>query len=291
MPEPNLAQHAASSNASALSLRNMKPRIAFSTLACPQWTWETVIEQARAMGYDGLEWRGGEQGHVNPSWTTSQRAALKRRMDQAQLVSLAVTSYTSFTSDDPRVRALNVESLQQHLELAADIGAPYVRVFLGELAKGQSFESVQSQIIECLSAALPHAHATGVGMAIEHHDDFVRTAALVPFLSALDDPYVGAVWDIANAWSAGESPEAGARNLAGRIAYVQVKDGTGQRPHWQLMPVGAGQVPLARALEQLRAQDYAGGFSVEWEYAWHPELPPPEGALPQALRFLRARWG
>jgi len=26
---------------------------------------------------------------------------------------------------------------------------------------------------------------------------------------------------------------------------------------------------------------------VEWEYAWHPELDPPEVALPAALRVVR----
>jgi hypothetical protein len=28
-------------------------------------------------------------------------------------------------------------------------------------------------------------------------------------------------------------------------------------------------------------------LSVEWEYAWHPELDPPEIALPAALRTVR----
>ena len=31
----------------------------------------------------------------------------------------------------------------------------------------------------------------------------------------------------------------------------------------------------------------AGAFSVEWEWAWHPELDPPEAALPAALTAVR----
>jgi hypothetical protein len=31
-------------------------------------------------------------------------------------------------------------------------------------------------------------------------------------------------------------------------------------------------------------------LSVEWEYAWHPELDPPEIALPAALRTVRELW-
>ena len=32
-------------------------KISFSTLACPSWTITTVIERARALGYDGIELR------------------------------------------------------------------------------------------------------------------------------------------------------------------------------------------------------------------------------------------
>lgn len=264
----------------------MAPRLGFSTLACPNWSWETVIHQAQQFGYDTIEWRGGDEGHVQPVWTRSERAALKERVRDAGLASLAVTSYTSFTSPRPVERDANLRSLQAHLDLAADIGAPYVRVFLGELEPGQPTESVHSQVMDCLQRALPHARSVGVTMAVEHHDDFIRTASLVPLLSALPDPCLCAVWDIANAWSAGESPAEGARNLGGRIGYVQVKDGVGRRPSWRLTSVGAGEVPLREAFALLRAQAYAGAFSVEWEYAWHPELPPPETELPRAAAWL-----
>jgi len=75
--------------------------------------------------------------------------------------------------------------------------------------------------------------------------------------------------------------------LKNRLAYVQVKDGTGRSPDWRLCPVGEGDVPLRHAFELLLANDYQGALSVEWEYAWHPELDPPEIALPAALRTVR----
>jgi sugar phosphate isomerase/epimerase len=51
---------------------------------------------------------------------------------------------------------------------------------------------------------------------------------------------------------------------------------------WQLCPVGHGDVSLDRAFELLLSDGYVGALSVEWEYAWHPELDPPEIALPAA---------
>jgi hypothetical protein len=38
----------------------------------------------------------------------------------------------------------------------------------------------------------------------------------------------------------------------------------------------------------LLSNDYTGAFSVEWEWAWHPELDPPEVALPMALHKVQA---
>jgi sugar phosphate isomerase/epimerase len=75
--------------------------------------------------------------------------------------------------------------------------------------------------------------------------------------------------------------------LKNRLAYVQVKDGVGRAPDWKLCSLGKGEVPLKRACELLLAHGYEGALSVEWEYAWHPELDPPEIALPLALRTVR----
>jgi len=128
----------------------MIPRICFSTLACPQWSVETIIANARAYGYDGIEWRGGDAGHINPSLSQAERARLRQRMDEAELFSLAVTSYTSFVSNDPAECRANVDALRHYLDLAADIGAGYVRAFIGELTQGQTLDAVYPYIIECL---------------------------------------------------------------------------------------------------------------------------------------------
>lgn len=265
----------------------MSPRVTFSTLACPAWSVETTIANASAFGYDGIEWRGGGAGHINPNASRSQRAMLREQMRDANLFSLAVTGYTSFVSDDALTRAANVDDLKRYLDLAADIDALYVRAFLGELAPGQTPDRMYPRIVEALEQCVTHARSAGVGIAIEHHDDFVRTASLVPIIESVKDSVVGTVWDIANAYSASENAAQGAHNLHDRISYVQIKDGVGQHEQWRLTNVGEGDVPLRQAFKLLHGQNYSGAFSVEWEYAWHPELEPPDRALPQALAWLR----
>jgi sugar phosphate isomerase/epimerase len=264
--------------------------ITFSTLACPAWRAEDVVARAAAYGYAGLEWRGGSDGHVSPGMPAAERHSLRRRVAEAGLFSLAVTAYTSFTSAEAAERAASVDDLRRHLDLAADLGAAYVRAFLGELPPGASHAGVLPGVVSSLALAAEHAASAGVMIAVEPHDDFVRSASVAPILAALPPQTVGVIWDIANAFSAGEQPREGWAALEPRLAYVQVKDGVGQGSEWRLTAVGQGRVPLAEACALLLSGQppFTGAVSVEWEWAWHPELDPPEIALPAALSVVRA---
>src|SRR5258708_19503371 len=98
--------------------------VTFSTLGCPEWSRETVIERAAAFGYDGVEWRGGPQGHGSPALPPAERQALRRRVAEAGLISLAVTAYSRFTSPETAERAAQLDPLRQHLDLAPPLAPP-----------------------------------------------------------------------------------------------------------------------------------------------------------------------
>ena len=263
--------------------------ITFSTLACPHWQIETVITKAAEYGYDGIEWRGGSQGHVQPDMPAAKRSFIRERCSHAGLSSIAVTAYTGFVSDSVKERKLNLDELKRYVELAAELGAAHVRTFLGELPEGRKPTStIYANILDCLNSASKYAASAGVKIAIEPHDDFVRSATITPILSQnTSHPALCVIWDLGNTFAAGEAPAAGFDLLKDHIGYVQVKDGKGRSPNWQLCALGQGDVPLAEAFELLRTNGYQGAFSVEWEYAWHSELDPPEIALPSALRTMR----
>jgi sugar phosphate isomerase/epimerase len=263
--------------------------VTFSTLACPSWSMEKVIAKASEFGYDGVEWRGGAQGHIQPSAPAVQKAALRQICSDAGLMVLAVTTYTSFVSDLAEERQANKDELRRYSDLAAELGAHYVRAFLGELPTGTNPDtSMYDRMADCLSVASEHALSVGVKIAIEPHDNFARSSAVAPVLDRTrSQSALCVIWDIGNAFAAGEDPVEGFDFLKDRLAYIQVKDGKGRGPDWQLCSLGQGEVPLGQAFELLLANGYGGAFSVEWEYAWHPELDPPEAALPAALQVVR----
>jgi sugar phosphate isomerase/epimerase len=270
--------------------------LAFSTLACPEWDAETVVAKAAAFGFDAIEWRGGPDGTVRTTWTAGRRRDLHAAVERAGVSSIAVTSYPNLISGDPAERERSVVEIVAHVRLASDLGASAVRVFVGVRDDRATDAELCRRAIAALGATLRRTDGTDIEIAIEPHDDHVRSETVRPILDALPDPRLGVVWDIANAWSAGESPATGLAAYEGRIAWVQVKDGTGRGQAWQLCDLGAGEVPLEDALDGLVASATARGervppISLEWERAWHPHLAPPDRALPAALRWLADRLG
>lgn len=262
------------------------PLIAFSTLACPEWDARRIVFEAASIGYDAIEWRGGPDGHVLPTWSPGQRRELRRHMAEEGVRALAVTAYTSFVSPGQADRKASVEDLVRHIELARDLGAGAVRVFAGIREDDAPEDELHRRVVSELAGVVDFAVSAGVMIAIEQHDDFDRAAQVAAMLELLDHPGLGAVWDVANGWAAGERPETGLEALRGRIRYVQLKDGAGPRKDWRPSAFGAGDVPLADAVRRLLASGTLVPISVEWLRAWSKALAPAEIALPETLRYV-----
>ncbi len=267
------------------------PVLAFSTLATPGWAAERVVFAARDWGFDGIEWRGGPDGTVRTAWPPARRREIRDRVRDAGLRSIAVTAYTDFVAADPSTVRRSIDAALAHVELARDLAAPTVRVFVGERLGNAPDEVHVARAASALDRLVEAAGGSGVAIAVEPHDDHARSDALLPILDSVAAGPVGVVWDIGNAWAADEDPAAGLAAYEGRIAYVQVKDGTGTGASWRLCALGRGEVPIGRAIGALvrRGGDAESvPISIEWERAWDPRLDLPEIALPAALAWLRA---
>jgi sugar phosphate isomerase/epimerase len=272
------------------------PRIAFSTLAFPGTTLAAAASRGRRWGYAGIELRLIDGELIDPSMPASERARVKRILTAAGLPVVAVDSSIRLTDDDPG------PELRRFLELASDWESPLVRVFGGTLADREPPHREQPHreqlrreqlraAARVLEAAAPLARRLGVAIGVETHDDF-SASSVVAELLALTDPgpdpaWVGAVWDSHHPHRMGERPAEVYANLSPRILLAQVKDAR-RTPGggWQLVLLGAGEVPVADMLGLLMAGGYPHWISVEWEKHWHPEIEAPEIALPQHLELL-----
>jgi len=260
----------------------MPPRIAFSTLAFPDATLAAAVSLGRRWGYAGIELRLIDGELIDPSMPASRRAQVRRTL--AGLPVVAVDSSIRVTGDDPG------PGLRRFLELASDWEAPLVRVFGGALGPSPLRQQRLRAAARILEDAVPLAARLGVAICVETHDDFSASAAIAELLALVPSEQVGAVWDSHHPHRMGETPAEVFANLSPRILLAQVKDARRTADgEWQLVLLGAGEVPVAEMLGLLRAAAYPHWISVEWEKRWHPGIEEPEVALPQHLDLL-TRW-
>ena len=269
---------------------SVSARVAFSTLAFPGATLASAASLGRRWGYSGIELRLIDGELIDPSMPAASRAQVKRTLAAAGLPVVAVDSSIRLTDDDPG------PELRRFLELASDWESPLVRVFGGALAADEAARAEQLRnAARVLESAVPLAERLGVAIGVETHDAF-SASAVVAELLALVDPdatgsgAVGAVWDSHHPHRMGETPAEVYANLGRRILLAQVKDARRLAGgDWQLVLLGAGEVPVREMLGLLAAGGYPHWISVEWEKRWHPEIEDPEVALPQHLELL-TKW-
>lgn len=267
-------------------MRTANP-LAFSTLACIDWTLEQIAAAAQSYGYDGVELRGMGRQHVSPELTRSERADVRRLFAERGLAIVAISAYTRFALEAPEERQQNVDDLCRFVDLAADLGAPVVRTFGGVFPPGSEPEAVEGWIAEGLARVAPHAAAAGVQVGLEAHDELVNPQRLARVMDGLADRAVGVLWDLGNPHMAGYGLEEVWAAVGGRVIHTHLKDARRAGDGWAYTMLGEGEVPVAAAMRRLVAAGYRGAFSLEWERAWHPELAPCEEALPPQLATMR----
>jgi sugar phosphate isomerase/epimerase len=257
-------------------------RFAFSTLGCPDWPIERVAGEAKRLGYDGVEIRG-----IRRVFDLSEAAELKpaaiegtrRLFSDAGVPIVQVDTSASFCwTDEGKLQAAYDETAR-HIEIARQLGAPLVRVFGGDIPKGDTREQWAGVLAERLKRVAGLAEKGGVTVAVETHDAWARYADTAAVVAAVGSPRVG------NGWLLGDRFEDTGRLGDGRIAHVHIKD---HASDGALVPLGKGMIPIGRILQLLHSVGFDGFVSLEWEKAWHPELDEPEVVFPASIEYLRS---
>lgn len=262
-------------------------RLAFSTLACPEWTFEEAVAAAARFGYEGLELRlldGELLGHDLPEGEIL-RVADGLAGASLDMVCVDTSLRISNRSDD------FVAQGEAYLRLASRWDAPFIRVFGGDPAKGLGGDGLDTAA-EQLTSLIPAARELGVVVLVETHDVFAESRPLKALLERVDSPQVAVLWDLLHPWRVGEEPSETLGLLGDHIELVHIKDGV-RLPDGQasLRMLGEGDVPTAAILRLLEQRGYEGWLCVEWEKKWHPELAPAEQALSRHAEELRSLLG
>jgi sugar phosphate isomerase/epimerase len=272
-------------------------KISFSTLACPSWSTQTVIEQAHALGYDGIELRFIENSDRLWELPALQGDGLKETRDRlasAGLVIPCVDTSCFFHYTEESQRRQSLEMGKRMVELADALNAPGIRIFGDRVQPGADLPLTAAWVAEGIHKLAEFARPAGVEVWLESHGNFAPAAATMSVLRAAGSTNCGVIWDPLNAYSEfNEELGEGWRMLAGAVRHVHIKDARrieGVLPDqlWEPVLLGDGDFPARELVALLRENDYQRFVSFEWEKRWHPQIPDPEIALPHFIKWMRA---
>jgi sugar phosphate isomerase/epimerase len=286
-------------------------KVAMSTVACPEWTLETIAQAAHGWGYHAVELRtfgdASRSFACDPSMTSPEK--IRRWFgDRGLSVASLATGYGFGEAITPPVignvitdSEVSVRAAKRAIDLAISLECPLVRVFGFELPSREKRSLGVARVADRLGRVIDHAHRTGVSVMIENAGSFASAEGVMEVVREVNSPLLGVCLNIANAFVAGESGEAAIERVGASLMALRVKDLAPAGSDGVMKPValGTGVVPFASSVAKVAARSAGGGVSggampviFEYDRAWLPGLASPEGVLPAACEaIVRASGG
>jgi sugar phosphate isomerase/epimerase len=267
-------------------------KLSFSTLGCPDWSFDKIIDFARDNQYSGIEVRGILRQMdltLVPEFSNSEAitATLKKMNDRGlKFVDLGSSCALHFPKGEERTK--NLDEGKRFIDLAAKLNCPYIRVFPNQIPKDRDRQETLNLIIDGLKELGAYASNTQVTVLLESHGELIYKKDLLFVMEGAANPHVGLVWDVCNMWIVTkEPPEEVYASLKPYIRHTHIKDLKIENGKEEYVLLGTGIVPIFRAIDLLYKNNYPGYYSFEWEKLWHPEIPDPQIALadyPMAIK-------
>jgi sugar phosphate isomerase/epimerase len=265
--------------------------ISFSTLGCPDWSWKKILAEADRLGYGGIELRG-LQGEMDltkcPEFQGGGLEQTRRDLAALGVVVTDLGASSNMHEKDPQERARQLDEGRRFIDLAARLGAPYVRMFGDRIPEGEPREEVMKRVMEGFRQMAEHAKPAGVTVLIESHGDFTRSTDLEQILTSVDSDAFALLWDAHHTFvSAGEAPAETWKRLGSFVRHTHLKDSVPAGDERRYVLTGSGEVPVKEQVRVLAHGGYKGFYGFEWEKKWHPEIEDPEVAFPHFAKTIR----
>ena len=258
-------------------------KYSFMSFSCPQLSLDEMLALAKRIGYDGVEPRlvSGHKHGIEVGINVSARREIRNRFADSGIAACCVA--TSCRYADPASNQHMVDETFRCVDLAADIGAPGIRVFGGKIANGVSREDAIELVAESLRRVADHAAERDAAVYMETHDDWCDPKNVAEVMNRVNHPAIRVNWDIMHPVRTGlATMDQAFETLKSWIGHLHIHDASKETD--KLVPIGEGFVDHRRATELLSSMSYDGYISGEWinwddPYAVH---------LPRELATLRS---
>ena len=199
---------------------------------------------------------------------------LKAHAAAKKLAISGVPIRSDFCQKDPAKWKKDVEETKAWTLRAAKLGAQTVRIFAGNVPKGDTLEDAQKRVVAALEECCPVAEKVGVYLALENHGGVTETPeGLLALVKPVKSSALGVNVDTGNFKT--PDPYADIAKIAPYGVVSQVK--TEVFPNNKKEPAD-----LARVVAILKDANFHGYVALEYEAAEEPKE-----AVPRHVRELR----
>lgn len=250
-------------------------RLGVCSACLPELTPDQAAEAAAEAGYAGIEWRVSAEAadpQAPAHFLRNNRCTLRPERDDVRRARrLCDRAGLAVIGLNGSVRAGDLRGVEQLMGLAAEAGAPRIRLWAPSTADGGFHESLD-RAVAFFGEVAALADRFGVQALLEMHQRTICPSAALAkqVVAGLPAHLVGVIYDPGNTVVEGsEDPRLALAILGEHLAHVHLKnaaheragDGGPWRHRWTPMDDGVLDVPAI--LRLLDGAGYRGWVSVE----------------------------
>jgi len=203
--------------------------------------------------------------------TRSYLRDMRCAIEDSGLRLVMITTYPDFTHPDPAERRRQAVALRQNVDVAAVLGASYVRVTAGQGYPEVTYADGLAWATEGLTRAVEETKGSGITLVFENHarpaiwtypDFSFPTRHFLAIADATAKTGLRINWDTANTLAYGDDPLAVLKQVIHRVETVHAAD-TGERGQLRHVLLGTGLVPFRETFAELQRAGFDGWICIE----------------------------
>lgn len=245
-------------------------KFAFSTIGCPDWTFNEIISAAVDLSFDAVEIRGIEKEVFAPFAKPFLGTDIDKTIAFLHRKNIEIAMLTTgVVLSGNRNNAISEATA--YIDLAEKLKTPYIRVMITD--KPIPEEADMDLALDTYKKICIYAKDKNVIPLVETNGILADSSKMKEFIEKVDNKNCGVLWDIHHPYRFfNETPQQTVANIGKYVKYVHVKDSIIENGKVIYKIMGNGDVPIISAIKCLSDIGYNSYISLEWVKRWYPEL-------------------